>query len=99
SFSVHSKVADGEGFRLMQRYAGWKAAELGKRMMDGETAAEPYVYGKENACTWCSYYGVCCFDGRLPGCTARLLYKQDETAVFREMQERLSDRENKEEQI
>ena len=86
-FTVTSKVADGEEFNLMRRYAAVKAAELGERILQGETAASPYQYKDENACTWCTYRHICGFDERLPGYTSRQLYKKDDEDLYPLMKE------------
>ena len=90
--SKGSGTTDEEGFRLMRDYAEEKAGELGRRILSGETAAHPVLYGNEDACTWCPFGSVCGFDDKIPGFTHSRCLKQEPDDLQKNMREYLSAR-------
>lgn len=71
SLSKSSSAENGEAFSLIRSFALRKAAELGTRMMKGETGTLPLLDGEISACTYCPYNGICGFDLKLEGCRYR----------------------------
>ena len=85
----NAQAADGETFRVLQAFARMKAEELGCRIMEGETAAEPVRDGEGSACDWCPYRGICGFDERLEGFRYRQMRRDPD--VLAKMKEKTED--------
>lgn len=87
TFSARSSVLSGEELQIVSDYVNQKIVEIGKEILNGKIAQNPYELGSEEACTWCSYRKVCGFDASIPGCKKRKLedLKQDE--IIMKMQE------------
>jgi ATP-dependent helicase/nuclease subunit B len=68
-------VVDNAVIEAVLSYAGEKARETLKSILDGQARPRPYRFksGGVSACTYCDYKGVCGFDVRLSGCTFRNL--------------------------
>ena len=90
--SKTSSTADGEEFRLFSAYAGEKTKELGRRILQGETAAHPVLYGNEDACAWCAFHAVCGFDEKIPGYTHLRCLKKDADELRKDMRSYLEDK-------
>lgn len=67
---------------VLSEYANRKIRSAGRQILDGEIAVNPYEKGSKNACTYCSFKGVCGFDPRLPGYGMRELKSMDKDAVW-----------------
>ena len=91
SLKSGSAVADKEEFDLMLGYGSAKAAELADRILSGETDAAPYVYGRQEACTWCPYKSVCGFDEHLPGCSRCVIRGMEEDDIYFNMNDYLEE--------
>lgn len=65
SFTQASSILSQEDFRAVSQYVTKKIKELGCQMLEGEIAWNPYEQTKSNACTYCTYKGVCGFDRKL----------------------------------
>ncbi len=76
-----------EAFRTVSDYAGRKVKQLGQEIMDGKISIDPYQMGTENACTYCSYKGICSFDRRLPGYEFRRLDDGKAAEMIEKMKE------------
>ncbi len=61
-------------------------ASIGREILDGKIAANPYEKGNEEACTYCAYKKVCGFDGSIPGYEKRQLEDLDKQALMQRMQ-------------
>ncbi len=91
TFSSNSKVANQEEFAVMMDYVQDKAKKIGREILKGNTAVNPFERQKENACEYCPYKEVCGFDEKLPGYGYRRLenYKSDELwSLMKEEMER-----------
>lgn len=73
SLSHYSSAVKKEQFTVLQQFVRRKAAQLGRRIMDGEADASPSLLGRQDACAYCPYAAVCGFDERLPGYSHRRL--------------------------
>lgn len=67
SLSRYSQTASREQFHALSDYVNKKITEIGRSILDGEAAVNPYKLRKRTACDFCSYRGVCGFDEKIPG--------------------------------
>ena len=67
SLSRYSQTASREQFTALSDYVNRKIMEIGRSILDGEAAVNPYKLRKRTACDYCSYRGVCGFDEKIPG--------------------------------
>ena len=86
SFSARSGVLSREEMQLISSYVDAKIRSIGREILDGKIAANPYEKGNEEACTYCAYKKVCGFDGSIPGYEKRQLEDQDKQALMQRMQ-------------
>ena len=85
SFSARSSVLSGDELRTVSGYVSRKIADIGRKILDGDIALEPYEKGNEDACTYCSFKQVCGFDLSLPGCDKRKLEDMDRQEALEKM--------------
>lgn len=86
SFSARSGVLSREEMQLISSYVDAKIRSIGREILDGKIAANPYEKGNEEACTYCAYKKVCGFDGSIPGYEKRQLEALDKQALMQRMQ-------------
>lgn len=70
-----SMVADSDQMKQLCQFGLKKATELGKEMLSGNIAINPYEYKQINSCEYCEFKGICGFDSRLEGFGYRRLQK------------------------
>lgn len=58
SFSARSGVLSREEMQLISSYVDAKIRSIGREILDGKIAANPYEKGNEEACTYCAYKKV-----------------------------------------
>ena len=87
SFSARSGVLSREELQVVSAYVDTKIREIGREILDGKIAANPYEKGNEEACTYCAYKKVCGFDGSIPGYEKRQLEDLDKQTLMQRMQE------------
>ena len=87
SFSARSSVLSREEMQLISSYVDAKIRSIGREILDGKIAANPYEKGNEEACTYCAYKKVCGFEGSIPGDEKRQLEDLDKQALMQRMQE------------
>ena len=87
SFSARSGVLSREEMQLISSYVDAKIRSIGREILDGKIAANPYEKGNEEACTYCAYKKVCGFDGSIPGYEKRQLEDLDKQALMQRMKE------------
>ena len=87
SFSARSGFLSREEMQLISSYVDAKIRSIGREILDGKIAANPYEKGNEEACTYCAYKKVCGFDGSIPGYEKRQLEDLDKQALMQRMQE------------
>lgn len=86
SFSARSGVLSREEMQLISSYVDAKIRSIGREILDGKIAANPYEKGNEEACTYCAYKKVCGFDGSIPGYEKRQLEDLDKQELMQRMQ-------------
>ena len=87
SFSARSGILSREELQLVSAYVDTKIRKIGREILDGKIAANPYEKGNEEACTYCAYKKVCGFDGSIPGYEKRQLEDLDKQTLMQRMQE------------
>ena len=87
SFSARSGILSREEMQLVSAYVDAKIRDIGREILDGKIAANPYEKGNEEACTYCAYKKVCGFDGSIPGYEKRQLKDLDKQTLMQRMQE------------
>lgn len=95
TLSARSSVMTGEELDRILAYAGQKVRYLGREILSGNIGAEPYEKGNQDACTYCSFQGICGYDKEIPGYTHRKLKALDKEAVMEGIGEALSAEEQK----
>lgn len=87
SFSARSGILSREELQVVSAYVDAKIRDIGREILDGKIAANPYEKGNEEACTYCAYKKVCGFDGSIPGYEKRQLEDLDQQTLMQRMQE------------
>lgn len=87
SFSARSGILSREELHVVSAYVDTKIRQIGREILDGKIAANPYEKGNEEACTYCAYKKVCGFDGSIPGYEKRQLEDLDKQMLMQRMQE------------
>ncbi len=90
SVNAKTKRFGNEEFQVLSGFVNHKIREIGRKIFDGEIAANPYRLGEESGCDYCPYHGVCGFEPGEPGQSYRQLKQiKDETEIFRSMKEEM----------
>lgn len=87
SFSARSGILSREELHVVSAYVDTKIRQIGREILDGKIAANPYEKGNEEACTYCAYKKVCGFDGSISGYEKRQLEDLDKQTLMQRMQE------------
>ena len=87
SFSARSGILSREELHVVSAYVDTKIRQIGREILDGKIAANPYEKGNEEACTYCANKKVCGFDGSIPGYEKRQLEDLDKQTLMQRMQE------------
>lgn len=87
SFSARSGILSREELHVVSAYVDTKIRQIGREILDGKIAANPYEKGNEEACTYCAYKKVCGFDGSIPGYEKRQLEDLDKQTLMQRIQE------------
>lgn len=87
SFSARSGILSREELQVVSAYVDTKIRQIGREILDGKIAANPYEKGNEEACTYCAYKKVCGFDGSIPGYEKRQLEDLDKQTLMQRMQD------------
>lgn len=87
SFSARSGILSREELQVVSAYVDTKIRQIGREILDGKIAANPYEKGNEEACTYCAYKKVCGFDSSIPGYEKRQLEDLDKQTLMQRMQE------------
>ncbi len=89
SFSANSHVFTKEELEIISNYVNQKVRSIGREIMNGSKAINPYEEGKKNACEYCVYKKVCGFDPTIPGYAYRKTEVSDDADIMRRMREEL----------
>ena len=91
----NSKAVSEQQFGVISDYVSRKISELGRRMMQGEIAVNPYELDGRTPCGYCPYQSVCGFDLRIDGFEYRRLPKFDQAAkIIEKMDEKMDENKN-----
>lgn len=93
SLSSRSNVMTTEQIGLLQKYAVWKAAELGRDIANGDISMQPCSFRNKEACTFCRFKDICAFDSRLEGFHKRQLEDEDEVEIWKKIRKTVEDKE------
>lgn len=85
-FRKGSSVATREQLQLLNQYVKNKIAEIRSHILSGDAEVSPYEMGKKNACTYCTYQGVCGFDKKIPGYEYRRLRQFADEEIWKSME-------------
>ena len=75
-----------QDFAVLLDYISWILADTGKKILDGEIAAQPYRIGEEKACTYCAFQVLCGFDLMVPGYGYRSLVNHEDAELMDTME-------------
>ncbi len=90
-YSARSGILSGEDFQIISRYVNDKMKRIGREIMDGKIAKNPYKRGTEESCTYCSYKKICGFDSSMEGYSKRKLENLSKEEVFGRINEECGD--------
>jgi ATP-dependent helicase/nuclease subunit B len=91
SFSAYSSVMKQEEMETVSGYVNHKIRQLGREIMDGNIAVNPYEQNGSRACTYCAYKNVCGYDERVDGFSMRKLDKLTADEALGRMAETLAE--------
>ena len=91
SFTAASSVMTREELKVVSDYVNVKVREIGRGILDGRIAVDPYEKGQSGSCTYCAYKRVCGFDRNIPGYDMRTLANIDKAEALQKMKEQVSD--------
>lgn len=77
SLKATSKTVSTQDFYMLSEHGNQVIRDVGRRIFDGDAAAQPYRLDGRTGCDYCPYHTVCGFDPRLPGFSYRKLEKFD----------------------
>ncbi len=86
-FARNASVASSAQFAAISAYVNRKIKAMGKEILAGKIALNPYEDAGSSACTYCGYHSVCGFDERIPGCELRHKQKLEREQVLEKMME------------
>ncbi|MBR1931124.1 MAG: helicase-exonuclease AddAB subunit AddB [Lachnospiraceae bacterium] len=89
SFSTRSSVMSREELQLISNYVNVKVQEIGRGILDGNIAVNPYEKGSEGSCTYCAYKKICGFDMSVPGYEKRALKELDKEEALEKLKEQV----------
>ncbi|MCR4587301.1 MAG: helicase-exonuclease AddAB subunit AddB [Lachnospiraceae bacterium] len=88
-FASGTDVLTKEQFDLVCKFVRKRIPEIGKEMLDGKIALNPYEYDQQSGCDYCPYKAICGFDEGIRGCEKRSLVKLKAEDALEEMKHRL----------
>ena len=91
TLSKRSKAVKKEQFHTLSSFVQEKMKELGRRMLDGETAAVPFERKSQTGCDYCIYRAICRMDPKLPGTHYRRLKEYSEEMIWKKMENQEDD--------
>lgn len=84
-FTKASHIASLEEFQGMCHHVERMAETLGKEMMEGNIAIEPYALGVKTACDYCQYRSICKFEDGAGRNSFRRLQAREAGEILREL--------------
>ncbi|MFI3212758.1 MAG: helicase-exonuclease AddAB subunit AddB [Eubacteriales bacterium] len=85
SLGSRSRVMSTKEMEVMSNYVTHKIGEIGRQIISGNIAINPYMQKGREACTFCDYKGVCGFDGKIDGYEKRELEDMNQEEIFQNM--------------
>lgn len=67
SLSARSSIISSENYETVSQYVSDKIHQFGKEILEGNISINPCQRDGWDACTYCSFQGVCGYDGKIPG--------------------------------
>ena len=92
SFSSTSSVLAEEDLKVLSQFVTRKMVEIGKSILNGNIALNPYGKGKKTACDYCAYKNVCGFETSMPGCEMRSLPTMKKDEAMEKIKEAIEER-------
>ena len=90
-FSSRSSVLSSEELKQISTYVNRKVQNIGREILDGGIALNPYESGTESACTYCSFKGVCGFDAGTSGYGKRKLKAMDKEEAMEAIRQEIEE--------
>ena len=87
SFSANSSAVSLERMQKLSEHVTHKIQAIGKEILDGNVAINPYEKGTQTGCDYCPYQGICGFDGKIPGYGYRRLDKMQPQDVWEKIEQ------------
>jgi ATP-dependent helicase/nuclease subunit B len=87
TFHSRSSVLEEEQFFRLLGHIRRLIRDIGDEMLHGNIRIEPVRKGKETACRFCPYDGICQFDSRLEDNGYRLIHPLKDKEVLRKIEE------------
>lgn len=87
SFKASSSVMTTEQLEDVTRFVRTKVKALGREILDGNISVNPYHTEKNDACTYCSYKGICGYDESIRGYHKRKIENMEEEQILHKMHE------------
>lgn len=75
SFSARSQVADSNQWDVLRSSVRSQIRRIGRRIVEGEVAVNPYRMERRSPCTHCEFRPVCHFDNQVEGNPYQVLSK------------------------
>ena len=86
-YSAYSSVAGKKRFEELSDFVNEKMRDIGKRILEGETAMHPYERKGRTACDYCTYREICGFDTKIPGAGFRRLHEYKPEEIWKKIEE------------
>lgn len=87
TYSARSSIMSSEELKVVSDYVNEKVRSIGKEILEGQIALNPYEKGSSEACTYCAYRKVCGFDPAIPGYEKRRLEELKREEAIDKMKE------------
>lgn len=81
-----SSVANEERFEHLRKFVNKKLKSMGREILDGRIAVDPYKKGPQSSCDYCPYRSVCGFDTKTDGYGFRRFKKMKPEEIWEEIE-------------
>ena len=81
-----SSVAGGKRFAHLTDFVNESLKNMGEKIMEGNTAVNPYKQGNRTACDYCPYHSVCGFDLKTAGFGFRKFRPMKAEEIWKEIE-------------
>ncbi len=97
TFSARSSVMRPQDYETVSKFVSHKIRQLGREILAGNIEMNPCRQGTTQACTYCTFRGVCDFEERIPGYHMRFLKGGTNDDLIFKMRQELEQEEKEEE--